>query len=60
MNQKQKKLEALARKNAAKAKKLQSQRSRTYDATLDATRPKDADESGETTRFFKEMKRREF
>jgi hypothetical protein len=55
----QKKLEALARKNAAKAKKAQNQRSRTYDATLDVTRKNDED-NFEATRMFKEMKRREF
>ena len=55
-----KKLEALARKNAAKSKKAQNQTNRTYDATLDATRPKNPDDTGETTRMFKEMKRREF
>jgi hypothetical protein len=56
----QKKLEALARRNAAKAAKVQNQRSRKYDATLDATRPKNEDETGEVTRLFKEMKKREF
>ncbi len=55
----QKKLEALARKNAARAAKAQTNRSRTYDATLDATR-RNADETGETQRMFREMKRREF
>ena len=55
-----KKIEALARKNAAKAKKAQNQKARTYDATLDATRPQNPDDTGETTRMFKEMKRREF
>jgi hypothetical protein len=56
----QKKLEALAKRNAAKAGKVQQQRSRTYDATLDATRPKSDDDSGEADRIFREMKRREF
>lgn len=55
----QKKLEALAKRNAAKAAKVQQQRTRTYDATLDATR-RNADDTGETTRLFREMKRREF
>jgi hypothetical protein len=55
-----KKLEALARKNAAKAKKVQNQRVKTYDQTLDATRSKNEDETGEVQRMFKEMKRREF
>ncbi len=56
MNDKQ--LEALARKNAAKTLS-QPKRSRAYDATLDATRNETPD-SAETTRLFKEMKRREF
>ena len=55
----QKKLAALAKKNAAKAAKVQQQRSRTYDATLDATR-RNEDETGEALRIFREMKRREF
>jgi hypothetical protein len=56
MNQKQ--LEALARKNAAKAA-VQPKRARVYDATIEATRNETRD-STETTRLFKEMKRREF
>ncbi len=55
----QKKLEALARKNAARAARVQTNRSRTYDATLDATR-RNQDETGEIQRMFREMKRREF
>jgi hypothetical protein len=55
----QKKIEALARKNAARAAKVQTNRSRTYDATLDATL-RNHDETGETQRMFREMKRREF
>ncbi len=56
MNDKQ--LEALARKNAAKTA-VQSKRRRVYDATIEVTRNETGD-SAETTRLFKEMKRREF
>ena len=56
MNDKQ--LEALARKNAAKTL-AQPKRRPVYDATLEATRNETRD-SAETTRLFKEMKRREF
>ena len=58
MNQKQ--IEALAKKNAAKANKVQAQRQKSYDATLDATRSPSEDETGESVRIFKEMKKREF
>ena len=58
MNQKQ--IEALAKRNAAKAMKAQTQRQRSYDATLDATRPAGEDDKGEALRIFKEMKKREF
>ena len=59
MNEKQ--IRALARKNAAKAIKAQQKRQRSYDATLDATRPpSDEEDSGEAQRIFREMKRREF
>jgi hypothetical protein len=59
MNEKQ--IRALARKNAAKALKAQQKRQRSYDETLDATRPKaDDEDSGEANRIFREMKRREF
>jgi hypothetical protein len=56
MNDKQ--LEALARKNAARTL-AQAKRRPVYDATLEATRNETTD-SAETTRLFKEMKRREF
>lgn len=56
MNDKQ--LEALARKNAARTQELAKRRP-VYDATLEATRNETSD-SAETTRLFKEMKRREF
>ena len=58
MNEKQ--IRALAKKNAARAAKLQQKRQRSYDETLDATRRAAEDDSGEADRIFKEMKRREF
>lgn len=58
MNDKQ--LEALARRNAAKAVKADKKPTKTYDPTLDATRPVGSDDSAETQRLFKEMKKREF
>jgi hypothetical protein len=58
MNEKQ--IRALAKRNAAKAAKLKPGAQRTYDETLDATRNRDTDARGDSQRFFKEMKRREF
>lgn len=58
MNDKQ--LEALARRNAARSQKLQKKVQRSYDATLDATRPTETDTDDEAVKIFKEMKRREF
>jgi hypothetical protein len=55
-----KKLLALARKNAAKAADAQRKRQRSYDATLDATRPAEREDDGDAERIFREMKRREF
>jgi hypothetical protein len=54
-----KQLEALARKNAARAAAPKGKR-RTYDQTLEATRGPEAEDDEERKRFFKEMKRREF
>lgn len=54
-----KQLEALARKNAARSMAPKGKR-RTYDPTLEATRGPEEDDDEERTRFFKEMKRREF
>ncbi len=55
-----KKLLALARKNAAKAQ-VRAKPKPAFDATLDATRPATPDDdSGEAERIFREMKRREF
>ncbi len=48
---------ALAKKNAAKVKPSREDRSAQYDDTL-RQRPQEQD--AETTRLFKEMKRREF
>ncbi|MDB4907708.1 MAG: hypothetical protein JWO05_2492 [Gemmatimonadetes bacterium] len=61
----EKQLAKLIRKNAAQAEKLaKARQSKTYDKTLDATRPpidKDDDDTNlERNAFFKEMKRREF
>ncbi|HSA57585.1 MAG TPA: hypothetical protein VLE53_17865 [Gemmatimonadaceae bacterium] len=58
MNEKQ--IRALAKKNAARAAKLQQKRQKSYDDTLDATRRSAQDDSGEAERIFREMKRREF
>ena len=59
MNEKQ--LEALARKNAAKATKNMNKPRPSYDATLDATKGQGEDSAVlEAQRMFKEMKKREF
>jgi hypothetical protein len=59
MNEKQ--LQALIRKNAAKAERAQKQKQRpAYDKTLDATRSPDAADESEAEEIFKEMKKREF
>jgi hypothetical protein len=63
---KDKELEALIRKNVAKASAPKAKKRPTYDATLDATRrpsekTDDHDPAQEETKeFFKAMKRREF
>ena len=51
-----KKLEALARKNAAKAAKAKPNRRRQYDDTL----PPEREEDLEARDFFSEMKKRDF
>jgi hypothetical protein len=51
-----KKLEALARKNAAKAAKLKTQKRHRYDDTLPPEREEDAD----ARVLFDEMKKRDF
>jgi hypothetical protein len=56
-----KKLLALARKNAAKSADIEKKRKKkTYDATLDVTRPPDAPDDSEADAIFREMKKREF
>lgn len=56
-----KKLLALAKKNAAKSADLEKKRKKkTYDATLDVTRPEDPPEDSEADAIFREMKKREF
>jgi hypothetical protein len=56
-----KKLLALARKNAAKSADIErKKKNKTYDATLDATRPTDSPEDSEADAIFREMKKREF
>ena len=56
----EKKLIALAKKNAARSIEAQKKRRPAYDATLDATRPAEPDEGSEAEEIFREMKRREF
>jgi hypothetical protein len=56
-----KKLLALAKKNAAKSAAIEKKRKKkTYDATLDVTRPEDAPDDSEADAIFREMKKREF
>ena len=50
------KLAALAKKNAAKVLKSKVKARRQYDSTL----PPETDEDAERRRFFSEMKKREF
>jgi hypothetical protein len=52
-----KKLEALARKNAAKAAKEKPVKRHRYDDTLQADRQ---DDDAEASALFREMKKREF
>jgi len=58
MNEKQ--IKALAKRNAAKVARSKPGQQRTYDETLDATRPRDERDRTDADRIFKEMKRREF
>jgi hypothetical protein len=57
MNEKQ--LQALVRKNAAKAAKVTGKGRTFNDPTLEATRSPDRDDS-DAQKIFKEMKKREF
>ena len=52
-----KRIAALARKNAAKIKPPKDEQTAKFDPTL---RQRPAEQSPETQRLFKEMKRREF
>lgn len=59
MNDKQ--LQALVRKNAAKAAKASQKRSAYTDPTLEATRgTSDTGDDSDAKKIFKEMKKREF
>ncbi len=51
-----KKLEALARRNAAKVAKAKAKKRRKYDDTL----PDEPEEDAESQKLFSEMKKREF
>lgn len=57
-------MQALLRKTQAATEKAKAQKNRTYDATLDATRPKqtEAEEaaSSDAKDLFQQMKKREF
>jgi hypothetical protein len=57
MNEKQ--IRALAKRNAAKAARVKPGQ-KTYDETLDATRPRDDRDRSDADRIFREMKKREF
>lgn len=57
---KDKQLEALIKKNMAKAEKPKSKVRPTYDSTLDVTRRPERPDQQEHEEFFDEMKRREF
>ncbi|MGH7718101.1 MAG: hypothetical protein ACREON_04560 [Gemmatimonadaceae bacterium] len=58
MNDKQ--LQALIKKNMAKAEKKKPRPRPSYDRTVEVTRPSDAPESSEAEEIFTEMKKREF
>lgn len=59
MNEKQ--LQALIKKNAARAERAQKQKQRpAFDSTLDATRSPDAADESDADAIFREMKKREF
>jgi hypothetical protein len=57
---KNKQLEALIKKNMAKAAQPKSKVRPTYDPTLDATRRPERPDQQEHEEFFDDMKRREF
>lgn len=57
-------LKALLRKTQAAAEKAKPKKGRTYDATLDATRPKqteaEVEAASDAADLFQQMKKREF
>lgn len=55
-------LQALLRKTQAAAAAAKPKKNRTYDATLDATRPPDSEEAAnnDAKDLFQQMKKREF
>ena len=55
-----KQIAALVRKNAAKAMRPKNPQRKTYDATLDATRPLETEADVEAAELFSQMKKREF
>lgn len=57
---KDKQLEALIRKTTGKVASDKARKTRFIDPTLEATRPPDADDKGDSEKLFKEMKKREF
>lgn len=56
----EKQLAKLMKKTMAKANKPKASQRRTYDATLDVTRPKDEDTDSEAAEIFEIMKKRDF
>jgi len=56
----EKQLAKLVKKTMAKANKPKTPPRRTYDATLDVTRPKEANPDSEAAEIFDIMKKRDF
>lgn len=56
----EKQLAKLVKKTMAKANKPKTPPRRTYDATLDVTRPKEPDKDSEAAEIFDIMKKRDF
>jgi hypothetical protein len=57
----EKQLAKLMKKTMAKANKPKTPKRRTYDSTLDVTRPKDADQdNSDAAEIFEIMKKRDF
>ena len=55
-----KQLAKLVKKTVAKAARPKALQNRTYDATLDATRPPPSAQDEEALELFQQMKKREF